>query len=382
MLLERIAAVRSLADALAPWFSALDENTLRALVGEPGRSLAELTLDQVPILADRFRSTLKPHEFDKVNDAILNAAVTAEKLRTELRRLAAEAGRLVDEMDFRFLFDERRKLFSVGYDVSSRQLHGACYDLLASEARMATFVAVAKGDIPQKAWFHLGRSQTSWEGRRILLSWTGTMFEYLMPTLWMKIYPRTILEQSARAAVGVQRAYGRKMHIPWGISESAYAATDSHGHYQYRAFGVPMLAFKRTNTPARVVAPYAAFLALAVQPVPAIRNLRRIWKNGWAGRYGLYEAIDFTEGREPTIIRCWMVHHHAMSLMAIANCLLESPFQRLFHSEPQVMATELLLHEKVPVGVEVEPELRLEPLASAQRAPCAHGHVPAQSLPN
>jgi cyclic beta-1,2-glucan synthetase len=385
-LLERTAAVRSLADTLAPWLVALDEKTLRGLVGDPARGLAELTLDRVDILADHFRSILKPHDFDTVNEAILRAAVTAETLRTELRRLADEAGRIVDEMDFRFLYDGHKKLLSVGYDVSARQMYAARYGLLASEARMAAFVAIAKGDIPQKAWFHLGRSQTSCEGRRSLLSWTGTMFEYLMPTLWMKIHPRTILEQSARVVVGMQRAYARRMHMPWGISESAYAATDGEGNYQYRAFGLPLLALKRTNTPPRVVAPYAAYLALAVQPAAAIRNLRRMWNHGWAGRYGLYEAVDFAGAPKPTIVRCWMAHHHGMSLMAIANCLLESPFQRHFHSEPQVMATELLLHEKVPVGLRVEPEpyieRDIERAAGARTAPCAHGHVPAESLPN
>jgi cyclic beta-1,2-glucan synthetase len=366
MLLERTSAIRSLADALAPWFGAIDQNALRGLVGDPGLNLAGLTLGRVDILADHLRSTLKPHEFDKINDAILRAAVTAETLRSKLRRLATEAGRLVDEMDFRFLYDERKKLLSVGYGVSSRQLHPARYDLLASEARMASFVAIAKGDIPQKAWFHLGRSQTSWEGRPILLSWTGTIFEYLMPTLWMKIYPRTIWEQSARAVVAMQRAYSRKLQVPWGISESAYAARDDDGNYQYHAFGLPMLALKRVFAPPRVIASYAAFLALAVNPAAAIRNLRRMWKHGWAGRYGFYEAVDFSGGPEPTVVRCWMAHHHAMSLMAIANCLLESPFQRFFHSEPQVMATELLLHEKVPIGLRVELEPYLAPPAGAR----------------
>ncbi len=379
-LLERTSAIRGLAETLAPWIAGLEPGTLQRVVGDPRRSLAELTLSRVDVLADAFRVALKPHEFDAVNDAILRAAVTAETLRAELRTMAAGAGRLVDEMDFRFLYDERRKLLSVGYDVASRQLDRARYGLLASEARMAAFVAIAKGDIPQKSWLHLGRAQSSWQGQRILLSWTGTMFEYLMPALWMKVRPCTILEQSARAAVRLQRIYAHKLRMPWGISESAYAARDEQGNYQYRAFGLPMLALKRTNVPARVTAPYASFLALAVHPTAAIRNLRRMGKRGWTGKYGFYEAVDFSEGSEPAVVRCWMAHHHAMSLLAIANCLLESPFQRRFHAEPHVMAAELLLHEKVPAGLRIEDESDWHLAAALPSSDCAAGHITAQTL--
>src|SRR5262249_30739738 len=178
-----------------------------------------------------------------------------------LVRLAAEAGRTADEMDFRFLYDRRKKVLSVGYDLSAGRLHPAGYDLLASEARTAAFVAIAKGDIPQESWFHLGRGLTSRKGRRILLSWTGTIFEYLMPTLWMKTYPNTILEQSVRAVVAIQKAYYRKRRMPWGVSESAHGITDGDGSYQYHAFGLPMLALKRACARPDVIAPYATFLA-------------------------------------------------------------------------------------------------------------------------
>ena len=379
-LAERVAAVRTLADTLAPWHSALGENAVRELVPEPETCLAELTLDRASVLADRFRGALKSPQFAALNDAMLRAAMTAETLQTELARLAANADRLVDEMDFGFLYDERRKLLSVGYDVAGQKLDVARYGLLASEARMAAFVAIAKGDIPQNSWFHLGRSQTSSGGWRVLLSWTGTMFEYLMPTLWMRHYPRTILEQSSRAAVEIQRAYGRKMRMPWGVSESAYSVTDRDGFYQYRAFGLPQIALKRARSKPRVAAPYASFLALAVHPAAAIRNLQRMRNRGWWGRYGLYEAVEFAEREKPNPVRCWMAHHQGMSLLAIANCLCESPFQRLFHSEPQVVATELVLHEKAPRGLRVRREPYFEPPTSVQTATCASGRISAHGL--
>ena len=379
-LVERVTAVRALADTLAPWFGVLGERTVRELLGDPEACLAELTLDRVSVLADRFRGTLKSPQFAPLNDAMLRAAMTAETLQSELMRLAADADRLVDEMDFRFLYDERRKLLAVGYDVADQKLDAARYGLLASEARMAAFVAVAKGDIPQDSWFHLGRSQTCSGGWRVLLSWTGTMFEYLMPTLWMRSYPRTILEQSSRAAVEIQRAYGRKMRMPWGVSESAYSVTDRDGFYQYRAFGLPEIALKRARSKPRVSAPYAAFLALAVRPAAAIRNLQRMRNRGWWGRYGLYEAVEFPEREKPAPVRCWMAHHQGMSLLAIVNCLSGSPFQRLFHSVPQVMATELLLHEKVPMGVRVRREPYFDPPTSVQTATCTPGNVSVHSL--
>jgi hypothetical protein len=380
-LLKRITAVRELADALAPWLGILSHHVVCSATGTEN-SIEELTLDRLPILCDRVRRNLKSPDSDKLSDAMLRAAVTAENLQTTLRRLATEAERIVDGMDFQLLYDRRKKLLSVGYDVAAGRLDSARYGLLASESRMAAFIAIAKGDIPQDSWFHLGRAQTCWQGHRVLLSWTGTMFEYLMPTLRMKIHPRTILDQSARAAVAMQQTYGRRMRLPWGISESAYAATDGDGWYQYRAFGLPMAALKRANAMPRVIAPYATYLALATHPSRAIRNLRRIDKREWGGRYGLYEAVDFAGNRDGVAVRCWMAHHLAMSLMAIANCLLESPFQQRFHSEPQVMATELLLHEKVPRGLRIESEPYGESPAHVRPDLPDCSHVPAQSLPS
>jgi hypothetical protein len=191
------------------------------------------------------------------------------------------------------------------------------------------------------------------------------MFEYLMPCLWMKTCLHTILEQSVRAVVDAQQLYCRSSCIPWGISESAHAATDANGCYQYKPFGLPTLALKPGKSRPWVIAPYATFLALETHRSAAIRNLRRIVESGWVGKYGFYEAIDFQltgdAHVEPVPVRCWMAHHQAMSLVAVANLLLRSPFQQYFHAEPQVMATELLLHERCPAGLHVESEPELEP---------------------
>jgi hypothetical protein len=266
-------------------------------------------------------------------------------------------------MDFAFLYHERKKVLSVGYNLGSQRLEPSSYDLLASESRIATFVAVAKGDIPHEAWFHLGRAQTLCRGNRVLVSWTGTMFEYLMPMLWMRHYPGTIIEQSAGAAVRVQREYARRKGAPWGISESAHKS-DGGSDYGYAAFGIPELAMKRTQPDVLVIAPYATFLATVVDPHAAIDNLRRMSEFGWSGTYGFYEAIDYTQaGGE--VIRSWMAHHQGMSLLAACNLLFDNPMQRYFHSEPQVMATELLLQERVPNSVAAEPEKPVPQLASA-----------------
>lgn len=269
------------------------------------------------------------------------------ELALQLKEMADISDRLVQEMDFRFLYQPRKKALSVGYNLSNQRLEPSCYDLLASEARIAVFVAIAKGDIPQESWFHLGRAHTLCRGERILASWTGTMFEYLMPVLWMRHYPGTIADQSVRAVVRVQREYGVRKGVPWGISESACAGPD--GACGYAPFGIPELAMKRTDAATLVVSPYSSFLAATVDPTSAVKNLRQMQEYGWTGRYGFYEAVDYTRnGGE--IIRSWMAHHQGMSLLAVVNLLFDNPLQRYFHAEPHVLATELLLHERVPTG--------------------------------
>ena len=256
-------------------------------------------------------------------------------------------------MDFDFLYDASCDLLSIGYDVGERRRDPACYDLLASEARLASFLLIAQGQVPQKHWFALGRLLTSHGGDVSLISWSGSMFEYLMPRLIMPSYENTLLEQTCKAAVSRQIEYGRQRAVPWGISESCYNATDMHQVYQYRAFGVPGLGLKRGLGDDLVIAPYASALALMVMPLPACRNLQRLAVEGFLGDYGFYEAVDYTPSRVPrekshAIVRTFMAHHQGMSLLAFAHVLLNRPMQRRFMSDPLVRATELLLQERVP----------------------------------
>ena len=267
-----------------------------------------------------------------------------DELADGLRAIAEICDRLVRDMDFRFLHDKRRKALSIGYDITKSRREPSCYDLLASEARIANFVAIAKGDIPQEAWFRLGRTHAPTRGGSVLLSWTGTMFEYLMPVLWMRHYPGTMTERSVRLVVRAQRDFARRKGVPWGISESACLGTPGD-HFGYKAFGIPELAIKRLPD-SIVLSPYSSFLAASLDPAAVVANLRQMDDFGWTGRYGFYEAIEYTtRGAEP--IRTWMAHHQGMSLLAIVNLLFDNQMQQYFHSEPQVLATELLLHERV-----------------------------------
>ncbi len=256
-------------------------------------------------------------------------------------------------MDFGFLYDTASGLLAIGYDVRERRRDPSCYDLLASEARLASFLLIAQGQLPQKHWFSLGRLLTSQGGEVSLISWSGSMFEYLMPQLIMPSYANTLLEQTCKAAVSRQIEYGRQREVPWGISESCYNATDIHHVYQYRAFGVPGLGFKRGLGDDLVIAPYASALALTVTPREACRNLQTLADHGFRGIYGFYEAIDYTPSRVPrgkphATVRAFMAHHQGMTLLAFAHVLLDQPMQRRFMSDPLVRATELLLQERVP----------------------------------
>jgi cyclic beta-1,2-glucan synthetase len=213
-------------------------------------------------------------------------------------------------------------------------------------------VAIAKEDIPQESWFLLGRTHTLDGGRPVLLSWTGTLFEYLMPSLWMRSYPNTLLERTRAAAVRSQQTYAARKGVPWGISESAYFKLDEARNYQYYAFGLPHLALRKCEMTALVISPYSTFLALNTDPVGAVRNLRRMADLGWFGSHGFYEAADFTSLKRKfwqeryRLVPCWMAHHQGMSLLALANFLNDNVVQKWFHSERRVQATELLLHER------------------------------------
>jgi len=257
------------------------------------------------------------------------------------------------EMDFSFLYDSARDLLSIGYNVSERRLDTAYYDLLASEARLASYILVAQGHLQPQHWFALGRQVTAQKGAMALLSWSGSMFEYLMPLLWMPTYEHTLLDETYRAVVARQIEYGRQRGVPWGVSESCFNLTDAGGIYQYSAFGVPGLGFKRGLADHLVIAPYASALALMVQPAEACRNLERMAKDGYRGDYGMFEAIDFTPSRLPrghtsSPLRAYMAHHQGMSLLSISSVLHERPMQRRFLADPFLKASELLLCERIP----------------------------------
>jgi hypothetical protein len=218
--------------------------------------------------------------------------------------------------------------------------------MLASEARIATYIAVARGELSQQGWFKMSRVHTRAYGSSVLLSWTGTMFEYLMPALWMRSYPDTLLSKSLHGAVEIQRAFAREHNLPvWGISESGLAAKNDAGHYHYQAYGIPQIALKWDATAGPVVSPYSTFLALNVEPAASIRNLRRMADEGWTGAYGFYEAIDFT-GSKPEVVREWMAHHQGMCILGLLNLLEDNAVQRWFYSNTQMRSVELLLHEK------------------------------------
>jgi hypothetical protein len=278
---------------------------------------------------------------------LLPAAVgNLQSLGRRLRAIADSAERLAEAMNFGFLVDPSRRLLSIGYDTARQKLQDSCYDRLASEARIATFLAIARGELPQESWFKLGRDHTLAFGCYTLLSWTGTMFEYLMPALWMQRYHDTLIARTLDSCVFVQREFARSIRLPWGISESGSSGKDDAGHYQYHAYGVPELALSFSATAGPVISPYSSFLALGVDSVEALRNLRRMVSAGWVGSHGFYEAADFSASSgNPILVREWMAHHQGMSLLAILNLLDDNIVQRWFHSSPLVQSTELLLHE-------------------------------------
>jgi cyclic beta-1,2-glucan synthetase len=308
----------------------------------------------------------------ELDDALDRTLEAVGRRRHELERLAKRCRALADGMSFGFLLDPERELFATGYNVSNARLDTSHYDLLASEARLASFVAIAKGDVPEKHWFRLGRPRARVASGRALLSWSGSMFEYLMPLLVTESLPDTLLDETMQAAVRRQRAYAAELGVPWGVSESAYNVMDLEMTYQYRAFGVPGLGLKAGLAEDLVIAPYATALAALVEPGAAVKNLRALAKEGLEGDYGYFEAVDFSATRVPpgkrgVVVRSFMAHHLGMSFVALDNVLHERVMQRRFHAEPRVKATALLLEERIPAGAPL-----LEVPEAALAAPVRH----------
>ncbi|HEX3717310.1 MAG TPA: glucoamylase family protein [Verrucomicrobiae bacterium] len=327
-------------------------------------------LDEAPTLRDLAKCeqllTEEQQGNAELSQCLHEASDRARERMIALENLATQSDELA-VMDFTFLFDRERDLFSIGFNVGEQRRDGSFYDLLASEARLCSYVAIALGQIPQDHWFSMGRLLVASRGEPILVSWSGSMFEYLMPLLVMPNYENTLLDHTCKAAVRQQIEYGRIRGIPWGISESGYNRTDVQMNYQYRAFGVPGLGLKRGLAEDLVIAPYATVMALMVMPRRACENLQRLATEGREGAFGFYEAVDYTPSRLPpddtsVTIQSFMAHHEGMSLLALVNLLRDRPMQRRFMGCPVLKAADLLLQERVPktaAGVLVE-DLKLE----------------------
>ncbi|MGI8783988.1 MAG: GH36-type glycosyl hydrolase domain-containing protein [Acidobacteriota bacterium] len=348
-------------ETLQPLGSTGVEVWRRALAEVP--SLAELATGQVEAVAALLNlsesadtpETPLPGWLAEFSEAFSRSRWLAGEMLAQAENLAERCRKLADGIHLEFLYDRERNLFAIGYNASDAKLDSAHYDLLASEARLASFIAIARNEVPLEHWLRLGRPFASANRRRVLLSWSGTMFEYLMPLLFLRSYENSMLDQACRMAVDRQFEYARRRGIPGGISESAFSALDAEKIYQYRAFGVPGLGIKRGLEDDLVVAPYATALALAVDPAAAVENVRRLLREGLLGDFGLYEAIDYTrqrrrEGGRGVLVQAFMAHHHGMTLLAIDNAINDGIMQARFHADPRVRATEPLLFERIPTS--------------------------------
>lgn len=339
-LAEDVAAWTDTVERYIPWMSELATTP-------QFRSAEPLRMGSVPSLREL---ACERNDGPAANQGGSTAARSAVTL---MEHLIAHCRDLASGMRMRFLLDDDRNLFSIGFNVETRRLDTSHYDLLASEARIASYVALARGEAGTDHWFSMGRAYARAGRRRTLLSWSGTMFEYLMPSLLLRSFPYSLLDDACERAVEAQIDYGRRMSVPWGISESAFSALDQHHIYQYQAFGVPGLGARRNLADDLVVAPYASALALAVRPRLAFRNMERLAGLGMAGNYGFYDAIDFTPRRQPqgehgVIVYTFMAHHQAMTLIAIGNALHDAIMVERFHADGRVRASEPVLWERVP----------------------------------
>jgi cyclic beta-1,2-glucan synthetase len=366
LLAAQIADHQTELGQLAPWLDAA--STLKgdpavgpewtSLIDRLGRVEWARAMAETAAAADELasRSTaVNPPQIKALLAAIAAACrnSSAAQMIARCEKLADRAGRFADSMDFRLLYNESRHLFSIGLNMNVGGLDASHYDLLASESALTSFLCIARGDAHRRHWFQLGRPVTPVGESLALVSWGGTMFEYLMPRLYLPSYPQTLLDESRHSAVERQIQYGREQGVPWGISESGYNFTDADGNYQYQSFGVPGLGLKRGLEQDLVIAPYATVMATLIRPHDAVANFAALADAGGEGPYGFYEAIDYTPDRVPAdrrnvVVRSYMSHHQGMGFLALANVLLGDPFPRRLHAEPMVKATELLLQERVP----------------------------------
>lgn len=372
---DRATAWIDIADRYLAWIEILSEKTEEEIaVLDPGAAgFFRAALNQAPSLKElasgtadcatfletiRLKAPVSDSSFldwiDRVSKAHDRAKWLAGEMVAMVERLSRACGGLSESMNMRFLFNTERRLFSIGYNVSEGRLDHAFYDLLASEARLGSFVAIARGDIPPEHWFAMGRPYGAIGRRRVLLSWTGTMFEYLMPLLFQRTYKNSLLDKAVKEAVAIQIAFGRKHHVPWGISECAFGDLDIQKAYQYQAFGVPELGLKRGLAEKIVVAPYASLLAVSFVPRETVLNLKRFAELGLLGDYGYLESLDYSRqsmypiGRG-VIVRAYMAHHQGMSFLALTNFLQNDYLKRQFRADPRIRMVEPLLQERIPI---------------------------------
>ena len=377
LLAGRIGAILAELYTLAPWLAPEFESELRVTVRDASLTALMAELSSVPVLSEL------PRKYERIRERLIERLASSQPLYPALRdilwrllqrlthanaaaldtlgrldEISADALRYFDEMDFGFLHHKGRNLLRIGYNVSADRPDEACYDLLASEARTAVFLAIAKGDLSREAWFKLGRRLTMYRNHRTLISWSGTMFEYLMPQLHFRMHENTLLGRAVRSAVRIQQAYAREHKVPWGISEAAYAARDHLQQYQYRAFGVPALSLQPDHSHALVIAPYASMLALPLDARQATANLRWLAALGCLGRHGFFDSIDYSvpAGQSAELVRSHMAHHQGMGLIAIDNTLLDGRMQERFHLDTRVQATEFLLEERMSAMAELIPQ--------------------------
>jgi len=358
---KRASQVVEHLSAKLPEWASLDDavRTVPSLEDAPEHFksvLSELAVIRQRLLNDTLKNIELVERIDLLSIAMSRCAEDSAALVQRMIQIAQTCDEMFFAMDFKFLFDATKKLFSIGFRVADGTLDASCYDLLASEARLASFIAIAKGDVTPSHWFRLGRFMTPVARGSALISWSGSMFEYLMPALVMRSPEGSMLSQTYRQVVRRQIDYGAERSVPWGVSESAFNARDLTLTYQYSGFGVPGLGLKRGLSEDIVISPYATALAAMVFPSAALENFKRIAKAGGEGKYGFYEALDYTktrvpEGKDVAVVHAYMAHHQGMSLVALANVLEDGAMRTRFHADPIVQATELLLQERTPRDV-------------------------------
>ncbi len=389
---RQLAAWLNIADRYLAWMEILAQKSWQEIAtlgpkvtealrkdGYPVPSLIDLANGRVGCVSilQEARAAMPPPSvpmlawLDRLLEEFSKSRWLAGEMLDQCERLIRDCRALSEQIDMRFLYDSGRRLFTIGYNVSEGRRDNSFYDLLASESRLGSFVAIARGDVPFEHWFSLSRPYTKLGRRRVLLSWTGTMFEYLMPLLFQDSLANTLLEEATRGALAVQMDYGRRHRMPWGISESAFADMDLNRIYQYRAFGVPGLGLKREAEEKIVVAPYASLLALGIAPRETLRNLRRLAELGLLDTHGYYEAIDFSRqpgraGGRGVVVQSYMAHHQGMGFLSLTNFLFDGSIRRRFHADARVRSVEALLHERVPLRPPVHTISMHERVQSAQ----------------